>query len=215
MTRVPRCWSSGVRSTRQPANGIRSAGARACGAGRNLPRSGSTSARRTGRLHRPEPVYGDIYLDRHRPEQIVARYRTPLAILVCECRRQRLLQAFPGHAPGQHRQGVREVDHLVDAGPEEVVRGHGSGLRFSQFLLQALYFPGVPAPSKGLRIKWSCGSLGFCRTDLVESGDADAPLATHLCYRDTGLSLLQGFQDLTFRELRLLHGFSPRVGRSL
>ena len=93
-----------------------------------------------------------------RPEQIVARYRTPLAILVCECRRQRLLQAFPGHAPGQHRQGVREVDHLVDAGPEEVVRGHGSGLRFSQFLLQALYFPGVPAPSKGLRIKWSCGS---------------------------------------------------------
>ena len=56
-------------------------------------------------------------------------------------------------------------DHLVDAGPEEVVRGHGSGLRFSQFLLQALYFPGVPAPSKGLRIKWSCGSWGFCRTD--------------------------------------------------
>ena len=69
---------------------------------------------------------------------------------------------------GSSRWGWADAyDHLVDAGPEEVVRGHGSGLRFSQFLLQVLYFPGVPAPSKGLRIKWSCGSWGFCRTDFL------------------------------------------------
>ena len=46
--------------------------------------------------------------------------------------RQAGLDRIPGHAPGQHGQGVTQVDHLIEPGAKEVVGYRATGRRNSR-----------------------------------------------------------------------------------
>ena len=83
--------------------------------------------------------------------------------LVGKDRGQRLLDLAPGHARGQNRQRVAQVDHLVESRAEEILSCHGlklpgTALHWNQF---REFTPFGSAP----RCQRSCGLRAFCRPD--------------------------------------------------
>lgn len=59
-------------------------------------------------------------------EQVSAFDQVALAVLARERGSQRALDLTLGQPRGQHRQPVAQIDHLVQAGAEEIVGGHRS-----------------------------------------------------------------------------------------
>jgi hypothetical protein len=66
-----------------------------------------------------------------RPEQVIAWHHLARAILAGECRRQRRFDLDPQHSTCEHRQGVAQVNHLIESGAEKIVGDHQN---FPQFL---------------------------------------------------------------------------------